>query len=177
MKKFILLICAILTLIVISNDIKKDYYVIPNESIRIRIVPNSNKIEDQLIKKQIKNNLELKIEKDLNNSKTIEQSRKIIKNNINNYKKEIDKVIKQTNKKINYNIDYGNHYFPEKKYKGLKYKAGMYESLLITIGKADGNNWWCVLFPPICSLEVDDSNTSNVKYTTYIKEIYEKYIK
>lgn len=177
MKKFILLLCAVSALLIVSNKTQEDYYIIPDESIRIRIVPNSNSIEDQLLKKQVKNNIELRIENDLKSSKTINESRQIIKKNMDNYHQEVKKIIDSTGKNTKFNINYGKHYFPEKKYKGIKYKAGTYESLLITLGNGEGNNWWCVLFPPICSIEVDNQNTSDVEYTSYIKEIYEKYIK
>lgn len=176
MKKFILLFFAVLMLLTLSSKYKEDYYVIPNESIRIRIVPNSNGIKDQLIKKEIKNNIELEIEEDLKDSKTIDNSRKIIKNNLKKFEEIIKMVLTENNEKINYNIDYGNHYFPEKKYKGVKYKSGFYESLLIRIGKGEGNNWWCILFPPICSLETENK-ASDVEYTSYIKEIYQRYLK
>ena len=176
MKKFILLLCAILMLIVVTNKYKEDYYIIPKDSIRIRIVPNSNSINDQLLKKEVKDNLELEIENDLKESKTLEESRIIIKNNIEKYKNSINEVIKDSSNKIDFKIDYGKHYFPEKKYKGVKYKSGFYESLLITLGKGEGNNWWCVLFPPICSLE-EEKSADNVEYTTYIKEIFNKYLK
>lgn len=176
MKKFILLLLAVLMLVLVSNTYKEEYYVIPKDSIRIRIVPNSNSIKDQLLKKEVKNNIELQIENDLKDSKTIDDTRTIILNNLTNYKQTINKVLKEENKDIDYDIDYGKHYFPEKKYKGVKYNKGYYESLLITLGKGEGNNWWCILFPPICSLD-EEKNASDVKYTTYVKEIFTKYLK
>ena len=176
MQKFILLFLAVLSLITISNMHEEDYYVIPNDSIRIRIVPNSNSISDQLLKKKVKNNVELEIINDLSSSKTIDETRKIIKANINKYNKLIKKVLKDEKKTINYSIDYGKHYLPEKKYKGIKYQKGYYESLLITLGNGSGNNWWCILFPPICSFE-EKENIDNIEYTSYIKEIFDKYIK
>ena len=177
MKKFILLLCALLMLVVVSNKYKEDYYVIPNESIRIRIIPNSNNIKDQILKKQVKSNMELVLANDLKDSKTIEESRSIIKDNLSNYQKEVKSVIKENGSDTNFNIDYGKHYFPEKKYKGVKYKAGFYLFFLITLGKGEGDNWWCVLFPPICLLETEDNNTSNAQYTSYVKEIFTKYLK
>ena len=79
------------------------------------------------------------------------------------------------NKEYSYDIDYGMHYFPEKVYKGIKYEEGYYESLLITLGKGEGNNWWCVLFPPLCVLEAEETNTNEIKYKSFVKELIEKY--
>ena len=66
------------------------------------------------------------------------------------------------------------NYFPEKEYKGTIYKEGKYESLVITLGNGQGNNFWCVLFPPLCLLDEEDE-TTNVEYTSLVKEIIDKY--
>ena len=63
--------------------------------------------------------------------------------------------------------------FPKKKYKGITYKEGNYESLVIELGDAKGNNWWCVLFPPLCMIEAEDS--TDVEYTTIAKTLIDKY--
>ncbi len=177
MKRFILIFLALLVLVEVTKTYKEDYYIIPEESIRIRILANSNSIEDQLIKKIVKTNIELEVENDLKDSKNITTSRTIINNNLSKYEKLIQNVLKNENKNQEINIDFGYHYFPEKKYKGVKYEAGEYESLLITLGEGKGDNWWCVLFPPICSLEVEDENTTDIEYTLFVKEMFEKYIK
>jgi len=177
MKKLILFILAIIVLIEITGTYKEDYYTIPNESIRIRIIPNSNTPEDQLLKKQIKTNIELELSEDLKNSKNIKESRNIINDNIKKYEKTIKKVLKAENKNQEYKIEYGYHHFPEKQYKGVKYKEGEYESLLITLGEGKGDNWWCVLFPPICMLEAEETNNEEIEYSLYVKEMFEKYVK
>ena len=64
---------------------------------------------------------------------------------------------------------------PEKEYKGVKYPAGEYESLVITLGTGTGDNFWCVLFPPLCLIEAEEENISEVKYTSFIQEIINKY--
>ena len=75
---------------------------------------------------------------------------------------------------MGYDINFGYNYFPEKEYKGVKYNEGYYESLLVTLGEGKGDNWWCVLFPPLCLIEADES--SDVEYRSIIEEILEKYI-
>ena len=177
MKKLILLILAIIILYNVIGTYKQNYYIIPDEAIRIRIIPNSNTPKDQLLKNNVKTNIELDIENDLKNSKTINESRTILKNNIPKYKKTINQFLKQNKTNQKYKIDYGNHYFPEKTYKGVKYKEGNYESLLITLGEGKGDNWWCVLFPPICSLEAQETGDNSVEYSFYVKELIEKYLK
>lgn len=177
MRRLIPFILAILMLIVVSNNYKENYYVIPNESIRIRIIPNSNNVKDQYLKKQVKTNLEIDLKNDLKHASNIETSRTIIKKNLNKYDKTVQTVLKNENSRQKYNIDYGYHYFPEKIYKGVKYNEGEYESLLVTLGDAKGDNWWCVLFPPICSLEENSKTNEKIEYSFYVKEMFNKYLK
>lgn len=66
------------------------------------------------------------------------------------------------------------NYFPEKEYKGVKYDEGYYESLVITLGEGKGKNWWCVLFPPLCLVEAEESD--KVEYKFFIKELIDKYL-
>ena len=65
------------------------------------------------------------------------------------------------------------NYFPSKEYKGIKYAAGEYQSLVVTLGNGLGDNWWCVLFPPLCLLEAEDS--SDVEYHSFVADMIEKY--
>ena len=74
-------------------------------------------------------------------------------------------------------VNFGYNYFPPKEYKGIKYDEGYYESLVVTLCEGKGDNWWCVLFPPICALEEDSENYEKIEYSFYIKEMFNKYLK
>ena len=63
--------------------------------------------------------------------------------------------------------------FPKKVYKGKTYQPNNYESLVITLGEGDGENWWCVLFPPLCLLEAEESE-EEVEYNFFFKTILDK---
>ena len=86
---------------------------------------------------------------------------------------DIEKIISQ--KEENYSINFGKNYFPEKIYNDVTYPAGEYESLVITLGDGLGENWWCVLFPPLCLLEAEEENIDKVEYKLFAKEIIEKF--
>ena len=75
---------------------------------------------------------------------------------------------------MDYKINFGNNYFPDKEFKGVVYKEGEYESLVVTIGKGEGDNWWCVLFPPLCLLEGSDNNSSDVEYRSWVKDMLDR---
>lgn len=139
--------------------------------IRIRIIANSNSDYDQNIKINLSNIIKEEMYDLLKEEKNVNNARKIIKNNLNN----IDKIVKENVKDYSYNINYGMNYFPEKKYNGKTYKEGNYESLLITLGDGNGDNWWCILFPPLCLVEAEESE--DVEYNFLLKDIFTKIFK
>lgn len=172
MKKIILFISLII-IIMFYGNINSDDVVIPNESIRFRIIPNSNSILDISMKEKVKENINNRINL-MSDTRNIEQARIELKNNT----KEIENIVSDTFKENNYNktfkVNYGYNYFPEKEYKGVKYESGEYESLVVEIGEAKGDNFWCVLFPPLCMME--EENTQDEKeYKFFVSEIISKY--
>ena len=88
---------------------------------------------------------------------------------------EIENIVNNETNGTNYNINYGDNYFPKKELNGINYKAGKYESLVIKLGEAQGNNWWCVLFPPLCLLEAEEN--TEVEYKFKVLELLDKIFK
>ncbi len=162
MKKIIVLL-FVLTIIYISKS--EEEIIIPTNSIRYRIIANSDSTKDQMLKMNIKEKLDEEILPILSDSNSIEDSRLLIKDNLDNIKNIVSKYTDD------FDVNYGKNYFPKKTYKGINYDAGNYESLVITLGSGLGKNWWCVLYPPLCLI---DENTNDVEYTTLVKEILKK---
>lgn len=167
MKKLIIALFLVTVLILVNK--KETKILIPEDAIRFRIIANSNKIEDQTQKIKIKEEMEPVIANILSTSNSLDETRKEIKNNMYEVKDILNKY------DISYKINYGFNYFPEKNYKGVTYKAGEYESLVVTLGDGLGDNWWCVLFPPLCLLEASEDDYDDVVYTSYVKELLNKY--
>ena len=177
MKKILIVLAIIMGIIVINVDSKESYYILPKDAIRLRIIPNSNVPYDQFIKIKVRDNIEKELENTIDDNSTIETTRNVIKENLVNYEQIVNNTLEEYKYDQEFNIKYGYNYFPEKEYKGVKYEEGMYESLLITLGNGAGDNWWCVLFPPLCSLEVEENNKNTVEYHLLVKDIVDKYIK
>ena len=172
MKKITIIIAIIIVILCLSKEVT---VTIPKEAIRFRVIANSNEVEDQAVKKKVAYNLNKNI-KDLNFiSKDITSSREIIKNAIPSFNKTVQETLKEIESDETYTIEYGMNYFPEKEYKGVIYEEGEYESLVITLGDGLGENFWCVLFPPLCLLEGKDVESDDIEYTSFIKEIIDKY--
>ena len=173
MKKVIMLIIMCITLYVIIGNVIAKNDIIPEEAIRIRVIANSNSDYDQNIKNKVKEQIENDMYNLLKNSKTIEEVRNKVNNNVEKEKENISTVLKKENYQLPFEINFGYNYFPKKEFKGITYKEGYYESLVVTLGEGLGDNWWCVLFPPLCMIEAEDS--TDVEYTSMVKELISKY--
>ena len=157
-----------LTSILIYNEFKNNEVIIPDTAIRLRVIPNSNSSLDQSMKNKVKKYLEKNTYATLSNVTDIEEARTKINDSLSNLDININKIFKDNKYNMEYTVDFGYNYFPEKKYRGLKYEEGYYESLVITIGEGKGDNWWCVLFPNLCLVDLE--NKTNVEYKSWIVE-------
>lgn len=173
-KKTILFL-ALITILIITLYNNKEETIIPDEAIRFRIIANSNDVLDLAMKEKVKKEINTTLN-DKNNT-SVEKTRENIKEKTPIIKKQIKKVFEKNNYNQTFNILYGMNYFPEKKYKGITYKQGNYESLVVEIGKAQGNNFWCVLYPPLCMIDEEKVKKLDKKeYKFFITEIIKKYM-
>lgn len=168
MKKLIYMLLIIIVISFYFTQTTKDTYVIPEDSIRFRIIANSNTDLDQTTKLLIKKDLESNLFPLLENSKSVQETREIINSN--------QDLINDTISKYNipYKVNFGYNYFPTKEYLGNTYQEGNYESLVISLGESAGDNWWCVMYPPLCLLESQHDEIEEVEYTSLLKEIFSK---
>ena len=169
MKRF--LIVLFLSLLTIYNIEKDNIIVIPKESIRMRVIASSNSQEDIKNKMIIKKGLSKELNNIVKDTKTYEEADYKLNSSYDLIDKTIKKQMKDNNINEKYSISYGYNYFPEKKKGGVIYKAGNYKSYVVTLGKGKGNNFWCVLFPPLCL--IDDSNNNH--YTLLINDVINRY--
>ena len=174
MKKIILILIIIISFFIIKNY--KEEVIIPSEAIRFRIIGNSNSVNDQNIKKKVRANLERSIISKMNNIDDVSKAEEILKNSIPELEQIVEKTLIDNNYNKKYNVNFGYNYFPEKKYKGVTYKEGKYKSLVVTLGSGNGDNWWCVLFPPLCLVEAEETeDTTKVEYRFFIIDLIDKY--
>ncbi len=167
MKKIIIGLFLVSLVLIFKSGEKE--ILIPNEAIRFRVIANSDTLEDQNKKMVIKEKIEKEVYELIKGDSKTSEVRNTLKDNIDNIRKIVDKY------DINYDINYGENYFPAKNYKGVIYKPGNYESLVITLGEGKGNNFWCVLFPPLCLLDNEKSDVGEVEYKFFVKQLLDKF--
>lgn len=163
LKKVIVVLFLVSLAFIFSNH--NEEIIIPNNAIRFRVIANSDSVEDQMKKMEIKSAVENKVYALINGENNAIEVRNIIEGNIDTIKD----IVEEYN--VPYNINYGNNYFPSKTYKGVMYPAGNYESLVITLGDGVGANFWCVLFPPLCLIDNSKEDISDVDYQLYVKKL------
>ncbi|NER41595.1 stage II sporulation protein R [Bacillus megaterium NBRC 15308 = ATCC 14581] len=168
MKKYaiiyfiLLIIGANAQLIYTHNQVQADEpAVIPDEAIRLRILANSDGEKDQYVKRLIRDRVNEQITEWVKNLTSVTVARKTIKENLPALETIAKEVLKEEGVNESVHVKFGKVEFPTKLYGQFLYPAGEYEAVLITLGKGEGANWWCVLFPPLCFL--DFSNGEAVK--------------
>ena len=165
-KKLILILSL---LIIIMVYIVFPYMEVRNTNsfkeniIRFHIKANSDKEEDQLLKIKIRDKVLKEIGKEFGNSQSIEETRTIVENNLGNMKSIAEDIIASEGKNYSINISLGNENFPTRKYGNITFPSGEYETVMLTIGEGKGKNWWCVMFPPLCFVDINHSNANTVE--------------
>lgn len=170
MKKILVIIALILIILI---NYKESDVIIPKEAIRFRIIANSNSLEDQVLKSNLEKSIEKYLFELTKNSSTSDQARSILLKNQVNLNEYIKNYLKTKKSNESFKITIGKNYFPQKVYKNIKYDAGYYDSIVVTLGRGEGLNWWCVIYPPLCL--IDQEQSGNIKYTTIVQELLNKY--
>ena len=173
MKKTIFVIVIIIISIFVYINVNAEV-IIPGDAIRVRVVPNSNSVVDQNMKEKVKNYVSNYMTLKLDGVTDVDKARDIIEDSQDELNRDIKKMFEDNDYDMDFTINFGENHFPNKAYKGVIYNEGDYESLVVYIGEAQGDNWWCVLFPPLCLLEADENDTGEVEYKTLVGEVIDK---
>lgn len=167
-KKLIL----VLALLIISFSYIVHPYIMEKQAhvdsfkdkiIRFHIKANSDKEEDQALKLKVRDEILKEMGTQFKYSKSIDETRSIVKNNLDNIKSIAQEVIQKEGKDFPVEVFLGRKNFPTRKYGDITFPSGEYEALQVTIGEGKGKNWWCVMFPPLCFADISHSNASNVE--------------
>lgn len=122
--------------------------------IRFHLIANSDTVEDQQMKEHIRDVVLAYMSPLLKDSQSIEQTRAIIIDETPNIEQLALKVINMWHKEYTVNIRLERVDFPTKTYGDISLPAGEYEACRIIIGEGKGQNWWCVMFPPLCYVDI-----------------------
>lgn len=136
---------------------------IPQESIRLRILANSDGAQDQLVKRQIRDKIVEQMNQwvsALEDPQSLEQARALIRNHLPELNALVGSELEKRGIEYSYKVELGVVPFPTKLYGGTVYPAGEYEAVRVTLGAGKGQNWWCVLFPPLCFIDAGSGDAA-----------------
>ena len=123
------------------------------EVFRFHVLANSDSQEDQDLKMQVKTAVLEYMEREIPDSKTAEETKKWAKSHLMDIEMVAQSLIRKEGYTYPVTAEVANCKFPEKSYGDVTFPAGLYEALRIKIGKAKGQNWWCVLYPNLCFMD------------------------
>ncbi|MDR3600075.1 MAG: stage II sporulation protein R [Desulfosporosinus sp.] len=134
----------------------------PDQLIRFHVLANSDSEQDQALKRAVRDAILKAVSPQLAVSQSLEESRQILKKVRPDMEDIGRSVVKAWGKDYAVHTEYGHFSFPTKSYGSLVLPAGDYEALRVVIGAGQGANWWCVLFPPLCFIDIDHSTAVQV---------------
>lgn len=153
-RKIYTYIAMVLVLIsVLSYDSRKTESVY-DKLIRFHVIANSDSQEDQNMKLKVRDAVLKDIGPKLETSKSKDESKQIINNNLDFIKESAQKEVAEYGKNYGISVILGKSVFPTKMYSDIVLPAGEYDSLKVVIGDGKGKNWWCVMFPPLCFVDI-----------------------
>ena len=155
-KRLTLVIILLLLFIIISaiSYVSAVSENISDSVFRLHVIANSDSEEDQNLKYIVRDNL-IEYMNFLTKDITSKESAiKIAKEHEQDFYNIAKNTIKENGYDYDVKIEIGNSYFPTKYYGDISLPAGYYDALKVEIGSASGQNWWCVMFPPLCFVDI-----------------------
>lgn len=140
-------ICAISYAQNISTDIA-------NSVFRLHVIANSDSKDDQDLKYIVRDNLLEYMNSICKNCESKQEAISIVEKNKDTFEQIAMDTIKEQGYSYPVKINIGNFEFPTKNYGDISLPAGFYDALRVEIGEAKGQNWWCVMFPPLCFVDI-----------------------
>lgn len=158
---------ATLLLAALPTDAEAEIY---EDTIRLHILANSDKDEDQALKIEIRDRLLLKYGEILRKSETKREAEEIAKELLPNIQHDAKMWIGELGYDYEVAAEIGVEWYETREYGDFSLPCGYYTSLRVIIGRGEGQNWWCVMYPPLCTELATEDAPSDDGIIDYTKE-------
>ena len=145
--------------------------------IRIHIRANSNSEKDQSVKYAVKEDIIAYLTPLIATCNSRTEVESVIKRNLAGAARAATDRLKSAGFSYGARAEFSGEYFPARDYDGVTLESGFYDALIIYLGDGAGDNWWCVVYPPLCFVETEYTDGAGVKYKSKIAELIKKYFK
>ena len=153
---FLLFICyTFICAVSYANSVSKD---LSDSVFRLHILANSDSEEDQNLKLLVRDNVLSYMKEISSNVSSKEEVENLMDENLDNFYSIARQTILDNGYNYDVKLEIGNFDFPTKVYGDIALPAGSYDALRIEIGEAKGANWWCVMFPTLCFVDVSSGS-------------------
>lgn len=177
MKKFLAICILVVGIIILiaSNMVGGSIVNSDEQLFRIHIRANSNITLDQNIKYRIKDEIVQFFIPKIANVSSAKEAENIVSSCLGEVNRICDEVLSSNG--FDYSADsyIANEYFPDRCYEGYIVESGYYDALIIELGEANGDNWWCVIYPPLCFVNASGNDSNNIVYKSKILEIIREF--
>lgn len=142
----VLIVCALCSFLPIGDEAE-----IYDNTIRLHVLANSDTEHDQSVKLAVRDAVLGDIAELTAGAETVEEAEAIISANIGYIRERALAALASLGEEMSVNVTLTEEYYPTREYEDFRLPAGTYTSLRILLGKAEGQNWWCVLYPELCT--------------------------
>lgn len=171
MKKVIVVFVLFVGVVCVGLCIPKKEY--NYDYLRLHIRANSNSEIDQNVKYEIKNVVVEFLSPYLCNVESKEKAVEIVNKSSEMLNVKCNKLLRTKGFNYSTNIKIANEFFPTRTYNNTTLESGYYDAVIIELGQAEGDNWWCVMYPPLCFVNKNENNMQ-INYKSRICEWFKK---
>lgn len=175
---FLLAIATLFTFVLLIQPYRKnDSSLLSDKLLRFRVLADSDSSIDQYEKNELSKKMITLLSPALSDIKTKEEALTLLRESLPFLNAYCNYVLSDYGAQKYASCTLGSHLFPYKTYGNYQFPAGVYDTLLVTIGSGRGSNWWCLAFPPLCFaneafIDVPDSS-SQMLFDLLDKDCYE----
>jgi len=146
-----------------------------HEYLRVHIRANSNEVVDQEIKYIIKDRVVNFVTPYLIGCDTKQKSVEMIGSLLGDIEDVCDKILIENGFTYTSRARIDAEKFPTRSYENVTLEEGVYDALIIELGAGVGDNWWCIVYPPLCFVNKSDLNEHNIQYQSYLVKIVKNF--
>ena len=175
---FLLAVATLFTFVLLIHPYRKnDSSLLSDKLLRFRVLADSDSSIDQYEKNELSKKMITLLSPALSDIKTKEEALTLLRESLPFLNAYCNYVLSDYGAQNYASCTLGSHLFPYKTYGNYQFPAGIYDTLLVTIGSGRGSNWWCLAFPPLCFaneafIDVPDSS-SQMLFDLLDKDCYE----
>lgn len=143
---------GIINYVYINTD--RELADVSDKLVRLHVIGNSDSIEDQDLKRKVRDEIIKQMSPKFEGLNDVNQVKQVISENLGLIEDIAASVVENNNRTYGAKALLGNFDFPTKVYGNLTLPAGNYQALKVVLGNGEGQNWWCVMFPPLCFIDI-----------------------